>query len=77
MNKTLEDHQLEESEIEIFDMIISKNPSVVGFSVLTATVNASLRIAEKLKLWNPKINIVFGGDHPTALPEVTKKYQVD
>lgn len=70
-------HQLEESEIEIFNNIISTNPSVVGFSVLTVTVNPSLRIAEKLKLWNPKINIVFGGDHPTALPNIAKNFQVD
>lgn len=41
----------------------------IGFSTATQTVNSAYRIAEKLKLSYPETPFIFGGAHPTALPD--------
>ncbi len=42
---------------------------VVGISAITRTAPQSLELARRLKEANPRIRVVFGGPHPTALPE--------
>jgi len=42
---------------------------VVGISAITRTAPQSLELARRLKEANPRVKIVFGGPHPTALPE--------
>lgn len=41
----------------------------IGFSAATQTINAAYRLAEKLKIKYPETVLIFGGAHPTALPE--------
>jgi radical SAM superfamily enzyme YgiQ (UPF0313 family) len=41
---------------------------VVGISAITRTALQSLELARRLKQMNPRIRIIFGGPHPTALP---------
>ena len=44
-------------------------PYIFGFSVLTASYKAALKTSKKLKELYPDSIIIFGGPHPTALPE--------
>ncbi len=47
---------------------------VVGISVITRTAPQSLELARRLKEANPRLVIVFGGPHPTALPHEALQY---
>lgn len=49
------------------------NPDIVGFSVLTPAVPMSLKLAETIKNNNKNIIIIFGGIHPSLMPEETLK----
>lgn len=52
--------------------LISFNPAVVGFSVLTGTsILRAVQLSQNIKQTNPKIKIVWGGVHPSLLPEQT------
>jgi anaerobic magnesium-protoporphyrin IX monomethyl ester cyclase len=44
---------------------------IVGITAMTPTIGAALNIARLLKQAKPKAVIVFGGAHPTLLPEET------
>jgi len=44
-------------------------PYIFGFSVLTASYKSALETSKKLKELYPDSIIIFGGPHPTALPE--------
>jgi anaerobic magnesium-protoporphyrin IX monomethyl ester cyclase len=52
---------------------ISKNPDFIGFSTNTINYQRSLKIAREIKKINPKIPILFGGVHPTSVPELVIK----
>jgi len=53
-------------------------PYIFGFSVLTASYKIALETAEKVKQAYPGSIIIFGGPHPSALPEeVLTHPQVD
>ncbi len=41
----------------------------IGFSAATQTINSAYRLAEKVKNWHSEVKVIFGGAHPTALPE--------
>ena len=48
------------------------NPDIVGISVfLSLTINICYDIAKIVKLINPHCTVVFGGRHPTAIPDET------
>src|SRR5215471_6665394 len=47
---------------------------VVGISAITRTASQSFELARKIKQAKPRIKIVFGGPHPTALPAESLKY---
>ncbi len=47
---------------------------VVGLSAITRTQPPSYELARRLKELNPRIRIVFGGPHVTALPEEGLEY---
>ena len=47
---------------------------VLGLSVITRTANQSFELAQKVRALNPRVKIVFGGPHPTALPEESLQY---
>ena len=42
---------------------------VLGVSVITRTANQSFELARRVRALNPDVKIIFGGPHPTALPE--------
>jgi len=41
----------------------------IGFSAATQTINSAYILAEKIKSERSKVQILFGGAHPSALPE--------
>ena len=42
---------------------------VLGLSVITRTANQSFELAARVRALNPRVKILFGGPHPTALPD--------
>lgn len=54
-------------------LIVSKNPDLVGFSVFTINYQRCLQLAKLVKKLNKNIPIIFGGIHPTSVPEVVIK----
>jgi len=56
----------------------SVDSDIVAFSCTSPAYAHGLRIAREIKQRNPLVHIVFGGWHPTALPdEVIKQDEVD
>ncbi|GIV34504.1 MAG: hypothetical protein KatS3mg031_2039 [Chitinophagales bacterium] len=63
---------------EVLDAIIRQQPDVIAFGALTSTYQWGLKVADYAKQINPNIKVIFGGVHPSAVPElVLKKPQVD
>jgi len=54
---------------EVSKKALGYSPKIVGISCSTVQVKAAWEIAQKIKEVSPKIFIVLGGVHPTALPE--------
>jgi radical SAM superfamily enzyme YgiQ (UPF0313 family) len=50
------------------------NTDVLGLSVITRTANQSFELARRVRALNPCVKIVFGGPHPTALPEESLQF---
>ncbi len=44
-------------------------PDIVGLTGYTLDVNSILKLAEKIKEWNPRVKVVVGGHHATILPQ--------
>jgi len=47
---------------------------VLGLSVITRTATQSFELARRVRALNPRVKILFGGPHPTALPEESLQY---
>ena len=47
---------------------------VLGLSVITRTANQSFELAQRVHALNPRVKIIFGGPHPTALPEESLQF---
>ncbi|OGX35679.1 MAG: hypothetical protein A3C36_05020 [Omnitrophica WOR_2 bacterium RIFCSPHIGHO2_02_FULL_52_10] len=63
---------------DVIDKIEKQRPDVLAFSALTGTYQWMLGIARDAKLLNPGVKVVFGGVHPSAVPErVLAQPQVD
>ena len=58
---------------ELIQQIIEKKPDFVGFSVFTLNYQRILKIAHLLKRKRSDIPIIFGGIHPTSVPEIVIK----
>jgi len=56
---------------EVVKTIIEKDPSVVGFTATTISVNRSYNVAKMLKEAGYKGQVLIGGPHVTAVPEDT------
>ena len=56
---------------EVEDTIRRVNPGIVGVTVNTSALKSAANIALIAKKINPDIKVVFGGPHPTILPEET------
>jgi anaerobic magnesium-protoporphyrin IX monomethyl ester cyclase len=54
---------------KIAAQILEWSPDLAGFSCMTHNYYWCLEIAQKIKAKNPSIKIIFGGIHPTSLPE--------
>lgn len=63
---------------DTLNQIKQQEPDVLVFSSLTATYQWMLFIAERSKEMFPSVKVIFGGVHPSAVPErVIKRPQVD
>ncbi len=60
---------LEKFEVELRQ----KNPDILGISVISVHYDSALMIAKIARRALPLVTIVFGGPHPTLLPEETLK----
>jgi radical SAM superfamily enzyme YgiQ (UPF0313 family) len=47
---------------------------VLGLSVITRTAKQSFELARRVRVLNPRARILFGGPHPTALPEESLQF---
>ena len=47
---------------------------VLGISVITRTAKQSFELARRVRAVNPSVRVVFGGPHPTALPEESLQF---
>jgi len=74
--KILDSNALELNEKQIIDEINNYNPEIIGIGAVTTTICKSFNLAKVIKKRFPKIKIVFGGPHPTSLPEesIKKKF---
>jgi len=71
----VEDHPVWQ---EVEEKITSESPDLVGVSVLSPSLGASLKVAEISRRAAPDAPVVFGGFHPTCEPEgVLKSGLVD
>lgn len=50
--------------------ILNTYPDIVAFSCVTDNYQHQLKVAKNLKTGNSKIYTIFGGIHPTAVPEI-------
>lgn len=55
------------------EIILEKNPRVVGISACTMDIYGAADLADRLKREKPEMQVVVGGSHVTALPEETMK----
>ncbi len=51
--------------------IIAARPDVVGITAMTAHIDTAGRAAQAVKQWLPRVRVVLGGAHVSALPEET------
>lgn len=72
----LVDEQVEEDAFEKINQYLKEleRPYIFGFSVLTATLRCALALSERLKKLYPDSVIIFGGIHPTAMPDEVLSY---
>ena len=54
----------------LVDQVIKSKPDLVGFSIFTSEYQWALDFASRIKKRNPQIPIIFGGIHPTSVPEI-------
>lgn len=59
---------------EVRQTIDDFKPDLVGISVLTVEVPAALKISKICKTYNSQMPVVWGGIHPTFLPEQVLRY---
>jgi radical SAM superfamily enzyme YgiQ (UPF0313 family) len=71
--KILDANALDLSLDNIQEEIASFKPTIVGITCTTPTFREACEISKSIKSKDNKIHIVFGGAHPTILPEETIK----
>lgn len=54
---------------QAIDAIVEQRPDVLAFSVLTGTYRWMLGVAAEAKALLPGVQVVFGGVHPSAVPD--------
>ncbi|MDP2923137.1 MAG: radical SAM protein [Candidatus Omnitrophota bacterium] len=70
------DEQVEDNILGLADKYVKgmHPPYIFGFSVLTAAFKNALSVSKELKKRYPGSMIIFGGVHPTAMPEEVLSY---
>ena len=70
------DEQVEDDVLKKISEYAGKatKPYIFGFSVLTAALKSAITLSKKLKEIYPDSIIIFGGIHPTAMPEEIMAY---
>lgn len=70
------DEQVEERVLDRVAELVKtiEKPYIFGFSVLTAAMKSAVILSKKLRELYPDSKIVFGGIHPTALPDEVLGY---
>lgn len=58
---------------EVKRVISQSSPDMVGVAVTTGGYGSALNVARLVKDYDPDVPVVFGGPHPTILPEKTVK----
>jgi radical SAM superfamily enzyme YgiQ (UPF0313 family) len=58
---------------EIKDVISEQSPDLVGISVTTAKYGSALNVSRLVKEIDPNVQVVWGGIHPTIMPDETIK----
>ena len=58
---------------EVGAVISKQSPDIVGISVMTAKYGSALNVSRLVKDFDPDIPVVWGGVHPTILPDETMK----
>ena len=71
IDEQVEDNVLKKTQDNLKDL---ERPYIFGFSVLTAAVKNAIELSKQLKSLYPDSIIIFGGIHPTALPEEILSY---
>lgn len=66
-------HAMNLSNDKLTDLIIEKNPKFVGVSANTINIYSTADLAKKVKKRNPRIKMIVGGPHITAVPAETMK----
>jgi|SRR3989338_1095092 len=56
---------------EVREQIKKQKPDLVGVNVWTPKLGSALNVAKICKEINPEIKVVFGGVHPTIMPDET------
>lgn len=76
-HRTVIFQQFSQSNEEVVRRILEFEPDVVGFSCLDVNLAGSLEMARRIKRARPDVFIAFGGEHPTANPDLAKRAEVD
>ena len=50
---------------------------IIGISCMTKTYPSALQTAKKIKEVNSDVKIIFGGPHPTVVPEICQEESID
>jgi radical SAM superfamily enzyme YgiQ (UPF0313 family) len=58
---------------EVYARLRGKNYAVAGLSVMSFMLEDAIKIADFIKQDSPDTKVVFGGPHPTVMPEQTLK----
>lgn len=58
-----------DTEKELAREILAKKPDLIGFSVFTLNYQRMVLLAREIKRLDKSIPIIFGGIHPTSVPE--------
>ncbi len=66
---------IKDTDIEAI-ILAMEEPRVVGFSVLTINSKRAYELSKKIKAIDPKTIIVYGGIHPTVLPDEALNHNI-
>ncbi len=76
MDVEIIDYRIEKDPQGLLERAIEDNPLLVGISVMSGyPVKKALEITRQIKAKMPNVPIVWGGPHPTVLPEDVLKYK--